>query len=50
MQGWGLKNFCKYDHVSKYVLTRDANKIFIQRAPQKSTTTSILNMRCISFC
>jgi len=36
MQGWGLKNPCKYNHVSKYVLTRDVNKIFIQRAPLKS--------------
>jgi len=50
MQGWGRKNRCKYDHVPKYVLTRDVNKIVIQRTPQRNISTSVLNMRCISFC
>ena len=47
MQGWGRKNLSKYDHVSKYVLTLDVHKIFIQRAPLKCISTSVLNMQCI---
>jgi len=48
MQGWGLKNLCKYNHVSKYVLTRDVNKIFIQRTPLKSgyRGSTVVNVLC----